>query len=145
MKDDKALGRWAGAGRGLCLGWCEAPLRETCTVRRSQGTTGRKSAQAEGRACSKALRPGTQGLRDRRPVWLGGGGRRKMWEVGKAVCSDSVTGRSLDFILSAFQSYGFNEDFSAAVGAADGRGAGSSSFLHLFYLLSLLLKLLQGK
>ena len=68
-----------------------------------------------------------------------------MWEVGKAVCPDSVTGRSLDFILSALQSYGFNEDFNAAVGAADGRGAGSGSVLHLFYLLSMLLKLLQGK
>ena len=54
-------------------------------------------------------------------MWLGRGGRRKMWEVGKAVCPDSVTGRSVDFILSAFQSYGFNEDFSAAVGAVDVR------------------------
>ena len=25
----------------------------------------------------------------RRLVWLGGGGRRKMWEVGEAVCPDS--------------------------------------------------------
>ena len=105
-------------------------------MRRSQRTTGRKSAQAEGRACAKALRPGTQGLRDRRPVWLGGGGRRKMWEVGKAVCSDSVTGRSLDFILSAFQSYGFNEDFSAAMGAADGREQEVAHFSTCFTYLA---------
>lgn len=50
----------------------------------------------------------------------------KGWEEedvgsGKAVCLTQSRGRSVDFILSAFQSYGFNEDFSAAVGAADGR------------------------
>ena len=41
--------------------------------------------QAEERAHAKALRPETQGLRDRRLVWLGRGGKRTMWEVGEMV------------------------------------------------------------
>ena len=114
MKDDKALGRWAGAGRGLCPGWSEAPLRETCTVRRSQGTTGRKSAQAEERACSKALRLGTQGLRDRRPVWLGGGRRRRRWGRRRVLTQPqggvwilfSVLSRAMDLIKTSVLLWG---------------------------------------
>ena len=36
------------------------------------------------------------------------GREREEGEVGKEACPDSATGRSVDFILSAFQSYGFN-------------------------------------
>lgn len=58
----------------ILAGW---GLLRTCTVRRSQLTTGRKYAPSRGKACAKVLRPGTQGWTGKASVAgerAGGGG-----------------------------------------------------------------------